>query len=58
MRAAGACCVGQAAPHASGADRVERRRSASSGADPNATDLARIFPDHAAVCVSIVLGGR
>lgn len=37
---------------------VERRRSASSGADPNATDLARIFPDHAAVCVSIVLDGR
>lgn len=37
---------------------VERRRAAPEGADPNGTDLSRIFPDHAAVCVSIVLDGQ
>lgn len=37
---------------------VERRRAAAEGADADGTDLSRIFPDHAAVCVSIVLDGR
>jgi endonuclease/exonuclease/phosphatase family metal-dependent hydrolase len=37
---------------------VERRRAAPQGADPNGTDLSRIFPDHAAVCASIVLDGQ
>ncbi|GAB4472881.1 MAG: nuclease [Burkholderiaceae bacterium] len=37
---------------------VERRRAALEAADPNGTDLSRIFPDHAAVCASIVLDGQ
>ncbi len=37
---------------------VERRRAAAQGADPNGVDFGRIFPDHAAVCVTIVLGGQ
>lgn len=37
---------------------VERSRAALQAADPNGTDLSRIFPDHAAVCVAIVLGGQ
>jgi endonuclease/exonuclease/phosphatase family metal-dependent hydrolase len=37
---------------------MERRRPALQGADPIGADLGRIFPDHAAVCVTIVLGGQ
>jgi endonuclease/exonuclease/phosphatase family metal-dependent hydrolase len=37
---------------------VERRRAASERADPIGVDLGRIFPDHAAVCVTIVLDGQ
>jgi endonuclease/exonuclease/phosphatase family metal-dependent hydrolase len=37
---------------------VERRRAAPAGTDPNGADLRRIFPDHAAVCVTIVLDGQ
>ncbi len=37
---------------------VERRRAALERADRNGTDWGRIFPDHAAVCVTIVLGGQ
>jgi endonuclease/exonuclease/phosphatase family metal-dependent hydrolase len=42
------------------ADHVfERRRSSrAGGADPNEADLSRIFSDHAAVCVSIVIDGH